>query len=449
MKIFQVNEQAMKEFDTSPQVILAAAQGAKLSVEQGVPEYTGESGKSFYIPLLIPANTESGDKRIFEEFELLDPPATLLWQPFLSTGHDDAVIVGRIDSWELGDDGSVCEVRGVMDTGAYGREATRLAEGDYLRGVSADMDKADKEEVTSKDGEDTQEVIKKARVTGATLVAKPAFQEAKFFILPEFPTQVDETPLDPNGNFEEPTVKDEKSVLIASAAPMYPPESWFKNPQLSGPTPLTLNDDGQVFGHIATWNTNHISMAGRQKPPRSKNNYKYFRTGVIRTEEGTDVPVGQITLTGGHADPYLDAASAIKHYDSTESAVCDVSAGEDRYGIWVAGCLRPDVTESQIRSFRAAAPSGDWRNIGGRLELVAVCQVNVPGFPNTRTVTASGAVMSLCAAGTTDLLAMRVDPIEKRLENLEQASYQDKVDDALKDIASLEFDSIVASLTSN
>ena len=36
MKIFQVNEQAMKEFDTSPQVILAAAQGAKLSVEQGV-----------------------------------------------------------------------------------------------------------------------------------------------------------------------------------------------------------------------------------------------------------------------------------------------------------------------------------------------------------------------------------------------------------------------------
>ena len=57
--------------------------------------------------------------------------------------------------------------------------------------------------------------------------------------------------------------------------------------------------------------------------------------------------------------------------------------------------------------------------------------------------------MSLCAAGTTDLLAMRVDPIEKRLENLEQASYQNKVDDALKDIASLEFDSIVASLTSN
>ena len=39
--------------------------------------------------------------------------------------------------------------------------------------------------------------------------------------------------------------------------------------------------------------------------------------------------------------------------------------------------------------------------------------------------------------------------VSKRLENLEQASYQDKVDDALKDIASLEFDSIVASLTSN
>lgn len=447
MKIFQVNEEAMKEFDPSEQVILAAAQGAKACVEEGIPAYTGKEGKSFHIPLLIPANTESGDKRIFEEFELLDTPATLLWQPFLSTGHDDAVIVGRIDSWSLGEDGSVRDVSGVMDTGAYAREAIRLAEGGYLRGVSADMDKADKEEVTSKDGEDTQEVIKKARVTGATLVAKPAFQEAVFEILPEFPTQVEETPLDPDGSFEEPTVNDEKSVLIASAAPMYPPEKWFKNPNLDGPTPLTLSDDGQVYGHIATWNTNHISMSGRQKPPRSKNNYKYFRTGVVRTEEGSDVPVGQITLSGGHADPYLDAASAIKHYDSTESAVCDVAAGEDRYGIWVSGALRPDVTESQIRSFRAAAPSGDWRKIGGRLELVAVCQVNVPGFPNTRTVTASGSVLSLCAAGTADLLAMRSDPLEARLEKLEEAAYQEKVDNALKDIASLEFDSIVASLT--
>ena len=91
---------------------------------------------------------------------------------------------------------------------------------------------------------------------------------------------------------------------------------------------------------------------------------------------------------------------AVKHYDDTASAFCDVHAGEDAYGIWVAGALRPNVTAEQVRAIRAAAPSGDWRPINGRLEMVAVCQVNVPGFPVTRARVASGHVYALVAAGT-------------------------------------------------
>src|SRR5690606_1868713 len=48
---------------------------------------------------------------------------------------------------------------------------------------------------------------------------------------------------------------------------------------------------------------------------------------------------------------------------------------------------------------RASAVSGDWRPINGRLELVAVCAVNCPGFPIPRTMVASGAAVSLVAAG--------------------------------------------------
>ena len=55
--------------------------------------------------------------------------------------------------------------------------------------------------------------------------------------------------------------------------------------------------------------------------------------------------------------------------------------GEDEYGIWVAGAVRPDATEEQIRKLRASSISGDWRNIGGQLELVAALCVNQPGFP--------------------------------------------------------------------
>jgi hypothetical protein len=152
-------------------------------------------------------------------------------------------------------------------------------------------------------------------------------------------------------------------------------------------------------------------MPRATRPPRSKSKYAYFHTGVVRTAEGKDVPVGQLTLAGGHASLHASAEQAAKHYDDTASAIADVHAGEDDYGIWVAGSLRPDVTEAQIRALRASAPSGDWRPIGGSLELVAVCQVNVPGFPIARAMVASGKVMALVAAGAYDMAVLKSEAV--------------------------------------
>jgi hypothetical protein len=123
--------------------------------------------------------------------------------------------------------------------------------------------------------------------------------------------------------------------------------------------------------------------------------------------------VGQLTLAGGHASLQADAQAAAKHYDDTASAIADVHAGEDDYGIYVAGSLRPEATEAQIRALRASAPSGDWRPINGNLELVAVCQVNVPGFPIARAMVASGKVMALVAAGAHYMAIMRSEPTMK------------------------------------
>jgi hypothetical protein len=186
-------------------------------------------------------------------------------------------------------------------------------------------------------------------------------------------------------------------------------------------------------------------MAYGTKPPRSKSNYAYFHTGVVRTDAGTDVPVGQLTLAGGHASLEASAMEAVKHYDDTASAIADVHAGEDSYGIWVAGSLRPEARPEQIRALRASAPSGDWRPIRGALELVAVCQVNVPGFPIARARVASGAVMALVAAGASTLAKLKADPIAEmasRISRLEKittpkedlqaqvASLKAKVDEA-------------------
>lgn len=194
-------------------------------------------------------------------------------------------------------------------------------------------------------------------------------------------------------------VMEEAKALTASAIPVKPPTDWFANPNLKSVSPLTITSDGRVYGHIAAWHTSHIGMAGSVKPPKSRSNYAFFKTGVVETAQGDFIDVGQITLSGGHADLSATAASAVEHYDNTMSAVMDVNAGEDRHGIWVAGALRPGVTPEQIRVIRASAVSGDWRPINGRLELVAVCAVNCPGFPIPRTMVASGATLSLVAAG--------------------------------------------------
>lgn len=179
-----------------------------------------------------------------------------------------------------------------------------------------------------------------------------------------------------------------------------PPADWFVDPQLEGPTPLTITDDGRVYGHIATWGTCHVGLAGQCiTPPRSGTDYAHFRTGEVVCADGSRVATGTLTIGTGHASTQLDARAAAFHYDNTGTGWSDVAAGEDRWGVWVAGAVKASATPEQIADARAAAPSGDWRRIGSSMELVAVLQVNVPGFPVPRARTASGVPQALVAAG--------------------------------------------------
>ena len=50
------------------------------------------------------------------------------------------MIVGRIDSIDRAEDGSLVNARGVFDVGPYGQEAERLVRHKFLRGVSVDLD---------------------------------------------------------------------------------------------------------------------------------------------------------------------------------------------------------------------------------------------------------------------------------------------------------------------
>jgi hypothetical protein len=195
--------------------------------------------------------------------------------------------------------------------------------------------------------------------------------------------------------------------LQAAAAPLdpnLPHPKFFANPNLSGPTPLTVTEDGHVFGHIAVWGTCHISHTSPGKcvtPPKTASDYAYFHTGETVLSDGRSIPTGKITLNTGHASPDLNSNATLAHYDNTGTAVADVRAGEDRFGLWVSGTLRPGLSPERVRSLRSSPISGDWRRIGGNLELVAALAVNVPGFPVPRPAgnSSQGRVTSLVAAG--------------------------------------------------
>lgn len=451
------------------QALVASGDGALPESVEAIPV----EGAPFVIDVLVPEGIETGDARLFEigSIDTRDFPLPLFWQISTGEAHNGSVIVGRIDSAERLGEIEVAvpavegeenptpttqttatqgwgNARGVFDSGPYGREAERLVRGGFLRGVSVDLDKfeASVELATEDDVEPEGNTIKNekltingARITGATLVGKPAFQECTI--------RIEDAPVEPelpieDGLYEEASDDPEMeyAALTASAAPVIPPREWFDRPSLKGPTPITVTDDGRVFGHIAAWGVSHIGLPRATKPPRSHSNYAYFRTGVLRTDNGSDVPVGQLTLAGGHASMSASASEAVKHYDDTASAVADVTAGEDSFGIWVAGSIRPEATPSQIRALRASAPSGDWRPINGRLELVAVCQVNVPGFPVARAMVAGGQMMALVAAGASAIAELRTSPVEElaqRVMDIERADAEKTKANALSAIQPL------------
>lgn len=197
---------------------------------------------------------------------------------------------------------------------------------------------------------------------------------------------------------------DDEASFASQPAPEFlvrPPAGWFQAPRLTGPTPLTIDDDGHVYGHLAAWNVCHTGIGNRCiTAPRSITGYKHFKVGTVVVDNGQSIPVGKITLGGGHADPQLGFIPAAEHYDNTCACVAVVNVGEDKFGIWVAGAVVPGVDEARIAELRRSPLSGDWRRIGASMELVAALAVNSPGFPVIR---ASGQEdQTLLAAGVVD-----------------------------------------------
>jgi len=306
-------------------------------------------------------------------------PLPLMWMQQTGSGyggHTEAFTVGAIESAEV-KDGKIVGSGYLLNTPEADLAANEVAH--QVTGPSVDLAQTvwklvdeDGKEISEEDWWDLPmdakvlQCITAAELIGTTLVAKPAFGDTSITLNAERETR--------------------DIAVVASAAEEFRPRTYpahlFANPNLSGPTLPTMDDDGRIYGHIACFGACHRSIQSKcVMAPRSKTDYAHFHTSpAVRLDDGSRIPVGRLTVGTGHAPDSYSGAPAKAHYDNTGTCFALVRVGEDEHGIWFSGVAHPNATPDQVEAGLTAPLSGDWRDFGQGLELIAALAVNTPGF---------------------------------------------------------------------
>jgi hypothetical protein len=416
------------------------------------PPTANANGEIPWTATFVPEGVVTEDGRAFAPGAIILPPdeqarqlpLTLmgLIETSAEGGHDRAKVAGRIDSMWREDDTGKVKASGVFSNEEWGAMIARMVESKELTGLSVDIapleyehvNRADwfneKGEWTAVQGEDgewapangatMQEpesleewlnadlvlAITKAVIGMATVCPFPAFGAAEISLAASGMPRTYTGPLDLQfdcgctpvevayGSEEQ---KDEGEALTAAAAglaPVSPPAEWFSDPEFTEPTPMTVTDEGHIFGHAWQWNTCHLSFDQCVTAPKSETNYAYYMLGEIACDDGERLAVGKITMDTGHAGTRLSRVDATAHYDNTGTVAAHVQFGEDEFGGWFSGAISPELSEEKVRLLRGATVSGDWRGVDGNLELVGLLACNVPGFPVPRSLQASVVVVN-------------------------------------------------------
>lgn len=369
-------------------------------------------------PKLMHLDIPTPDGRMFlaDGFSTRDLPLTLFFKDVTTAegGHDRARAAGSLQHVDVSN-GLVSGWGYLADVPA-GREALTAITSQTVRGVSADLTEAFGEQPSLAQLSQhprLNRVYKTSRLSGLTIVPIPAF--------PDTSVEVDEV-------FD--------GALTASAVisrKQKPSRAWFADPNLSRATPVTVTDDGRVFGHLALYDTCHVGLPGCRKIPRDDDFAEWYGRGGVLCDDGELVRTGTVFIGGPHADGNFDGDQAMAYYAATSYGWADVTVGYDEFGVWCAGVARPGLGQSILHHARASALSGDWRPAKqgprrGRLTLKAILSVNSPGFP----VVDYGAQGALVAAGPPpdieDTATEEIPSVEdKQRDDLQVEAAQDPV----------------------
>lgn len=337
--------------------------------------------------VLARLGTPTGDGRILSPGGITnrDLPMPLSWQEKSAPGHDGSIVIGRIETVSYGDGMITATGSMLTEFPQYYQVIEQIEAG--VTGPSLDL--ADNVEFMMDDQD--RVIITRGAFGGATLVPIEAFADVSITLDPLPAPPMEDSELWPAyADYNAKLLTFAADVTAARQAPVRPPADWFGDPKLPCLTPLTVSDPigalglRRVAGHVAGWETCHVGLPGCVTPPHSATDYALFHSGAQTVQEGGTLAVGTLVTGPRHADPKLTFQAAAQHYDDLSSAVAKVVAGEDEFGIWVAGWMLPDADPAKVEQFMSSGISGDWRRYGSSLELIAACSVNAPGFPVPR-----------------------------------------------------------------
>lgn len=396
--------------------------------------------------VLAPINQPTGDGRRMAVGSVTHRPLPLplRWQRPETQGHDDAVVIGSIETIKVDEEAGHVWGEGELFDDVNPATNPQLAEdvssAKYLlkkKVIGPSVDPGHATAVAVLAGTDdavTDDTVRKLmmagakempptetlftayEIAGATLVPVPAFAECRPFELME-------------AGITAAAVTMDRAESVAALTLRMPPAELFADPKLARITPITRrplpNGWVHVFGHLAEHGTCLVGQRGVcTTPPYSEREYSHFhrysddslfnRGGVAGLV--FPLPLGRLTAGFGalentcrccpgnddHACANISFGAAVAHHDRMQP-LAYVRAGEDEQNnaIWFSGIEAPGVDERGQALLARQKISGDWRDVAGGMELSEVLVLNRrnPGFPLPRATMRNGRARALTAAG--------------------------------------------------
>lgn len=375
--------------------------------------------RAFRIDNLVRLDEETGDGRLLRSAGagVRELPRTVYGGFEEGDPHGPNQVIGRLDAVEFDPDNNTATGWGWFLDDDEGRQAARYVATKALRHNSIHMTEI---EITIEWASDDPSdpgfwdytvIFEKFNVASTTMLGIPAFANSAYELDDELTASIYAS--------EEPLVIDVASAytfdaklptptreVTADGSPK-PPMAYFLRPEGAEPCPITVGEPDEagfapVWGNLARWNVCHDGFLDHcVVAPWSPDEYAGFNASTVLTSGGF-VGTGPIFFEGGHPDRPIGNGDPAKAYGGIENAWADVRTTAGLHGPWIAGVVRPGVSDESIYAARASRISGHWAPDG---RLLAIVSVNTPGneVPRAKVWTdGEGNVLELVASYVPD-----------------------------------------------